>query len=384
MSSVPLTNTHIHTNYSFGVFATPAQAVDQAVTEGIQILGINDHYTVAGRDEFREACRARGVTPMFSMEAVALDPVALEKQERYNDINPGRVYLTAKAITRPLAENGFGVTAMRRMRRALTARNAQLVENLNRHLAAIGETIRLSMDAIEALTPAGNTTERHVVQALAEAIVRQGAKRAAEVVSKLCGAPPPDLDNPGALQDFLRNKLVKAGGLDYAPENPEAYVSIPEMVTLFLELGSIPTYPVLGNPVTEIEGHIPNLIEYLGGFRIYALEVIPNRNNRERLLEIVSAAREARVPIFTGTEHNTKTPMPLVDKFSAGEPFRTAFFEGALVGLGHQEAIARGEMGYVRDDGNLRFEDRAKGQAYFREMGAEVFRQFHPRYSMSL
>lgn len=380
MSSVPLTNTHLHTNYSFSVFESPAEAVERAVAEGVRILGINDHYTVAGHEEFKRACLARRVTPMFSMEAVALDTEALAKGYRYNDVNPGRVYLTAKAITRQLPEDGFGAAALRRMRRALTERNRQLVENLNRHLGAIGEPLRITMEAVEALTPAGNTTERHVIQALAEAILSQGPERAGEIAKQLCGSPAPDLQRGGALQDYLRNKLVKAGGPDYAPELPEAYVTIPEMVAMFLEMGSIPTYPVLGNPVTEIEGHIPDLIKYLETFRIYALEVIPNRNTRERLLEIVQAAQEASVPIFTGTEHNTKTPMPLVDKFSADEPFRTAFFQGALVALGHQEAVAQGEVGYVRADGSLRFEDRQQGLAYFRELGNKVFRQFNPNY----
>ena len=47
---------HIHTNESFSVFRSPTEAVWQAVTEGVAVLGINDHYTCAGHDEFRQAC----------------------------------------------------------------------------------------------------------------------------------------------------------------------------------------------------------------------------------------------------------------------------------------------------------------------------------------
>jgi hypothetical protein len=369
----PLTNTHIHTNYSFSVFESPAQAVAQAVTEKIAILGINDHYTVAGFDEFRAACKAKLVCPLFSMEAVALDTEAQAQNKRLNDPgNPGRCYLTAKSVTRPLAPGSKGAKALQQMRAALTARNQQLVANLNRHLAAIAAPVQLSMAQVEALTPAGNTTERHVIQTLAEAVLALGVDRAQATFAALCGAAPPDMQTAAALQDWLRGKLVKAGCPDYAPEMPDAFLSMADMVALYLEMGAIPTYPVLGNPVTEREEDVPALVARLAAQRIVALEVIPNRNTRERLLAIVEAAAAAGIPVFTGTEHNTKTPGPLVDKFSHEEPFQTAFYEGALVALGHAADVARGNPGYVRADGALRFSDRQQGLAYFRERGLEM------------
>ena len=35
------------------------------------ILGINDHYTIAGHEEFGKACRILSIRPTFSMEAIA-------------------------------------------------------------------------------------------------------------------------------------------------------------------------------------------------------------------------------------------------------------------------------------------------------------------------
>jgi len=375
--AAPLTNTHIHTNYSFSVFTSPAAAVAQAVSEGIEILGINDHYTVAGHDEFRRACAARRLAPLFSMEAVALDLEAQAAGKRVNDPgNPGRCYLTAKSVTRALPGGSRGAQVLARMRKALTDRNVQLVANLSRHLAAIGAPVTLSMANVEALTPAGNTTERHVIQALAEHVLALGRERARDIFTQLCGSTPPDIDTAGVLQDFLRGALIKAGKPDSAPELPEAFEPLPHMVELYLDMGAIPTYPILGNPVTEVEENIAALLARLETYKIFAVEVIPNRNTRERLLEIVDAARAAQMPVFTGTEHNTKTPGPLVDKFSREEPFRTVFFEGALVALGHAAEVAAGRDGYVRADGSLRFADRAEGLAYFRAKGHEAFQRF--------
>ena len=145
---------------------------------------------------------------------------------------------------------------LKRMRRALTARDQQIIANLNRHLASIGQPIEISMATVEALTPAGNTTERHVMQVLAEALCARGKDACGEAVHALCGADAPALDDPATLQNFLRGKLIKAGGPDYAPESPEAFVSIADMRAMYLEMGAVPLYPVLGNPVTEGEENI--------------------------------------------------------------------------------------------------------------------------------
>ena len=372
----PLTNSHIHTNYSFSVFESPAQAVNQAVEENIKILGINDHYTVSGHEEFQKACADKKVCPMFSMEAVAVDQKCLEEGKRFNDPNnPGRFYFTAKSITKKLDENGPGFNAMQTMRKSLTERNEKLIENLNDHLKNIGEDFSISMEAVEALTPAGNTTERHVVQILAEKILEEGKERAGEIAEKLCGAAAPSLDDPATFQNFLRGKLIKAGCPDYAPELPEAFLSIEDMCSLYLEMGAVPLYPVLGNPETEMEENFDDLIDYLATKKIFAIEVIPDRNTRERLLDVVEAAKKAGIPIVTGTEHNTKTPGLLVDKFTAEEPFRTAFFDSALVLLGHRVAVLNGETGYVDSEGNLRFENRAEGLEYFKELGKKFYEE---------
>ena len=46
--------------------------MSQAAREGLAVLGINDHYTVAGHEEFRQACRIAGIGAAFSMEAVGM------------------------------------------------------------------------------------------------------------------------------------------------------------------------------------------------------------------------------------------------------------------------------------------------------------------------
>ena len=74
MDTVPLTNTHIHTNYSFSVFESPEEAVAQAVDEGAHKCSASTTTIpwTATPPSLKPAGRG-SVCPMFSMEAVALD-----------------------------------------------------------------------------------------------------------------------------------------------------------------------------------------------------------------------------------------------------------------------------------------------------------------------
>jgi hypothetical protein len=160
------TNCHIHTNESFSVFRSPAEAVWQAAREGLAVLGINDHYTVAGHDEFRQACKIAGIEATFSMEAVGMDRAAEATKLLLNDPdNPGRVYLCAKGITRIPPASSIAARSLARIRAALELRNREMT-------VKVGQLFRERLDAegpswedVRALTPRGNTTERHVGRA---------------------------------------------------------------------------------------------------------------------------------------------------------------------------------------------------------------------------
>jgi hypothetical protein len=136
-----------------------------------------------------------------------------------------------------------------------------------------------------------------------------------------------------------------------------------------LDLGAIPTYPVMGDPVSPWEEDLDLLFDRLERINVHAVEVIPNRNSRERLAAIVRKAGERGFPIFNGTEHNTKTPMPLVDKFFFDDELRPHFERGARIALAHQALRAAGKEGFVREDGTLPPGDRAEHLKNIEEAG---------------
>ncbi len=367
------TNLHIHTNESFSVFRSPGEAVYQAAREGLAVLGINDHYTVAGHGEFREACRTAGIRATFSLEAVAMDRSAEREGVLLNDPdNPGRVYLCGKGVTRHPADDSEAGSRLAALRSAIASRSREMTGKVaglcRERLGAEGP----AWEAVLALTPRGNVTERHVAKATLQRLGALAADRSEALpalVERLCGAEPPAGTADAALQNFLRSKLLKAGAPGFVSESEDAFLSLEDMRALFLAYGAIPTYPVLGNPMTGGERDVERLLDRLEGMGIFAIEVIPTRNTRERLSEIVAAARRRWWPVFNGTEHNTPEAKPMLDPFALHPEFEPHFTESAAVLLGHQARAARGEPGFVDAQGRPTVADARERFELFREAG---------------
>jgi len=367
------TNSHIHTNESFSVFRSPTEAVWQATREGIAVLGINDHYTVAGHEEFRRACEIAGIDATFSLEAVAMDRAAEASGLLLNDPdNPGRVYLCGKGVTRIPPDSSPAMQSLARMRAALERRNREMATKLAQvfrdRLDAEGPT----WEEVRALTPRGNATERHVAWAallwLRDLATERGAPLA-EMLQHCCTAAPPAGADDAALQIFIRAKLLKAGAPCFVRESEEAFVSFEELRQVFLAFGAIPTYPVLGNPVTPGERDVEALLDRIDAAGIYAIEVIPHRNTRKRLAEIVTAGRRRWWPVFNGTEHNTAEARPILDPFALDPEFEPWFRLSTAVLLGHQRLVGRGEQGFVDEKGQPTIPDARARFEYFSGAG---------------
>ncbi len=61
---------HLHSHHSDGVLA-PAQVVDLAAKASVRLLALTDHDTVAGLEETRAQCNARGITTVPGVELSA-------------------------------------------------------------------------------------------------------------------------------------------------------------------------------------------------------------------------------------------------------------------------------------------------------------------------
>jgi hypothetical protein len=145
-----------------------------------------------------------------------------------------------------------------------------------------------------------------------------------------------------------------------------------EMRLVFLGFGAIPTYPVLLDPVTGFEENVPALLDELAARGWLALEVIPQRNTRERLGALVSEARRRGWPVFSGTEHNAAAAGPLLHALSLDREFEPWFEASAAVLLGHQSEVAAGRPGFVDFEGRPGIADPAERFERFRAAGVKL------------
>jgi hypothetical protein len=115
------------------------------------------------------------------------------------------------------------------------------------------------------------------------------------------------------------------------------------------------------------------LLERLEEAGFYAIEIIPHRNTRERLAEIVSTARRRWWPVFNGTEHNTPEAKPILDPYALDPEFEPWFRKSAALLLGHQRLVARGQPGFVDREGRPTIPDaRTRFEHFSQESGSGI------------
>ncbi len=200
--------------------------------------------------------------------------------------------------------------------------------------------------------------ERHIATAIRLALTEKFPEewefRAALTEIFNGTAPKSDLENLAALENEIRNNLLKAGGPAYVPEDEKAFLSLEEVVDLITDAGGIPCYPVLlddarGN-FTDFEKDWVKMAIYLINKGITMIELIPGRNDFHILKEFVTFFRKHGFVVSFGSEHNTSQLDPLTITCRGGVPLDEELMEinyqGAAIIAGHQVQVAHGKPGF--------------------------------------
>jgi len=371
-------NLHVHTNESFSAFSSPTEAVLRAHEQEIKYFGINDHYTIAGHPEFRAACEIVGIRPVFSVEAIAMDSEALRKKRRYNDpANPGRVYVIGKGVTRDLDAHSTAHAILTGMREAIRWRNEKIVAKLDSYARGKGCELGFTYDDVRSLTPRGNTTERHVVQAFFEKVCELSDEldERAKFFSRLVDVPinAENVREQAGIQNLLRARLIRSGRPCFVEEDSRAFTAVENLVNIHRGYGAIPSYGLMGNPVTEEEEDIEKLIMKMRNFGIYALDLFEFRTELSRARHIIDTASSLGVPVFIGTEHNTKNTLPLTGDIGKEPELFPYLKKSADFICGHQLLSTMCGYGYLKEDGTPRFEDFQFGYDFYARAGGKNF-----------
>ncbi|MDR3094120.1 MAG: hypothetical protein LBU62_05710 [Bacteroidales bacterium] len=353
-------NGHFHTPYSFSAFADMNQMATMAVEENMKVMGINDFYVTDGYDEFNETATRNRFFPLFNIEAIALSKKQQAAGIRVNDPNnPGRTYFSGKGLDYPVSLSGKYKDRLESVKNESQRQVADMIALLNGWLKELSIPLSFTYEEIKRKYARQLVRERHIAQALRIAVAemaRNETERKALLQKIYSGKETAvDITNNAALENELRNNLLKAGGKAFVEEDDKAFLSVEEVKAIFLNAGGIPCYPVLLDDVkgnfTEFESDKEAMCRQLMEQKIFSIELIPGRNQLEILEPFVRYFDEQNFVITFGTEHNAPGLAPLTVACRGGVPLTDYLhrvnYEGACVIAAHQHLRSQGKQGYV-------------------------------------
>lgn len=378
-------NGHIHSPYSFSAFNNLTQAFQLASAERVNILGINDFYTTRGYKEFYDISRKFRIFPLFNIEFMGLIKDFQKNGIQINDPNnPGRIYFSGKGLDYPVHNNGKSHNKLERLIEDSHSQIREMVIKASDLLNSLDENLYLDFDEILNNYTRGMVRERHIARVLRIKIFEKykSTEERKEFLKKLYGGrdSSADINNNSALENEIRGILLKSGGAAFVPEDPKAFLELDEIIRIIVDLGGIPCYPVLldgpNGYITEFERDYEGLYHELSRRKISCIELIPGRNDFNRLKEFVHFFHARNFIIMFGTEHNTPELTPLKVDAREGIPLdeelQIISFESACVTAAHQYLRANGEEGFIDKDGSPKIRNKEE----FIELGNAVIEYF--------
>lgn len=370
-STVHEVNGHLHTPYSFSAFRDMQQIFDMALDENIKVLGINDFYVTDGYQAFYAHSLRTRIFPLFNIEFIGLLKDEQERDIRINDPNnPGRTYFSGKGLRYPLAADQSVSRVLQNLKYESQVQVKEMIDKVNTILRQADTSLSLKYSEVKRLYARELVRERHIARAIQELVFGLYPSDADRLGifeqiygGKKCKAP---LADPAALEIEIRGNLLKAGGRAFVPEDENAFLSVPDIISIIRQCDGIPCYPVLlDNPegqCTEYESDRQLLLNELTSMNVHCIELIPGRNDLSFLRDFVTFFDRNGFVITFGTEHNTPELNPLTitarGKQLLDPELKRISFEGACVIAAHQYLHAQGQEGYINPDGSARKGDK--------------------------
>ncbi len=349
-------NAHIHSPYSFSAFNDLRQAFEMARNEGVRVLGINDFNTTEGYAEFNSLSSEYRIFPLFNIEFMGLMKEEQQKGIRINDPNnPGRIYFSGKGLDFPVniqaeeAEKLHGVVEKSHLQvRAM-------IGKLNRYLEGIDGGLKLDFKEVQRYYAKNMVRERHIALALRVMIFERFETPAERTgfLKQLYGNhdPAADINNNAEVENEIRGRLLKSGGVAFVEEDPGAFLDMEEIISIITGAGGIPCYPVLlddpRGQFTEFEADMQSLCGKLRSLNVSCIELIPGRNDHGILKRFVKYFTGMGFVVLLGTEHNTPSLEPMKVSARGGVPIddelSLAAYNGACVIAAHQYLRVKGD-----------------------------------------
>lgn len=315
-------NNHIHTCYSFSPY-TPSGAALAARRVGLRVIGSVDHDSLEAAAEMRAACELLGMGAVTGFEIRARMPQRFADRKINNPDSTGVAYLTVQGV--PSWGRERVAAWLRPIREARRVRTLAMADRANDVLVGLGLRPfdpEADMMARSQFAHGGTVTERHLLAAMADALIA-GFGRGEALVVGLEGmgmvlapsvrAQLADEANPHLTYDLLG--VMKAEYLDRIYIQPsDELPTAREVVEFAASVGAIATYAYLGDVTASVtgdkkaeqfeDGYLDELFDEIEAIGFPALTYMPPRNTPEQLARIHDLASSHGLLEISGVDIN--------------------------------------------------------------------------------
>lgn len=322
----PEVNNHVHTTYSFSPYH-PAMAAYKAYQAGLKAVGIMDHDSVSGAEEMLEAARSIGIASTVGFELrVSFAGTAIVGRKFNNPDSNDIVYVAVHGIpTQRLSEARRFLAPFNAARNERTRRMVDVLNQIVRGCGLVPLDFERDVVAISQARNGGSITERHLMCALANALIARVGKGAAlvEFVRERLGLAFPqklaalldDASNEHYVYDLLG--VLKSSFLErvFIQPNDEECPPVKALVEFGNQINAIPVYAYLGDvgesPTGDKkaehfeDGFLDELMPELKRLGFKGVTYMPPRNTREQLRRVRALCRAHGFMEISGVDINS-------------------------------------------------------------------------------
>ena len=375
-------NLHCHSFFSYNGYGySPSHLAWLGKKHGIKFMGVVDFDVLDAVDEFLDACETTCVRGVAGIETRVFIP-EFDDAEINSPGEPGILYHMGTGFTTTAVPDKARDTLFDLSQRA-AERNRDVLKRINQFLAPF--SVDYDADVLP-LTPAGNATERHMVQVLAQKSIQTMKDPAGFWADKL-GVTVEEaakiMQDNNQFKNFLRAKLMKRGGVGYVRPTAASFPTVDTLHTLMKSTNSLPCAAWLDG-TSDGEQRYEELLALLIEKGASALNIVPDRNwniadpdvkkdKLQKLYDVVALANEFHLPVLVGTEMN-KFGQKFVDDFNAPEldPVKDTFLKGAEILYGHTQLQRYWEIGYQSAWAQTHFFNRNEKANFYQQAGQAI------------
>lgn len=318
-------NNHVHTFYSFSPYS-PSKVAYQAWESGLQAVGIMDHDSIAGCDELIFACKSFGLDSTAGFEI---------------RVNFNQTRLQGKQINSPdskniayIATHGIAQSQFKKIKEFLepinkqrNIRNCLMVDRMNQLLFDFGiESIDYYRDvfSISKADEGGSITERHILFALAQKLVRQigKGKKLVTFLEKKMDIIIQEKNrrylmesvNPNYIYDLLG--VLKSSFIEKIFIEPDYRECIPvyDAIDFANSINAIPAYAYLGDVLESSTGdkktqkfeddYLEELFDEIKNIGFKSVTYMPPRNTAQQLKRVQELCKKYNLMEISGVDIN--------------------------------------------------------------------------------